>query len=276
MHRVVELMPYKVQSIGLSDVGLVRHNNEDVWSQLPKKKFFIIADGMGGHQAGEIAAREAVQAICETIESHIKLGSISLSVDEIRTLIVEAIEEANAHVYRMSRRDAELRGMGTTLCCLFFHPKGLIYGHVGDSRIYRLRDNKLLQLTKDHSLLCELLDLGQINERQAKGFIYKNIITKAIGTEPSVQPSVRTSDVLDKDIYLMCTDGLSDLLSHEELEHLIKHAVLRESAQLMVQAAKNKGGHDNITLIIVKVIEKDELVKKSELVKKNEESDLPR
>jgi serine/threonine protein phosphatase PrpC len=254
IRMVVELMPYKVQCVGLSDIGLVRDNNEDVWAEIPKRKFFILADGMGGHQAGEIAARQAVDAVCALIQGNKRLNARSLELEEASSIISDAMVLANTHVYKMGRKDVDLRGMGTTLCCLYFHSKGLVYGHVGDSRIYRLRNKKLHQLTQDHSLLRELLDLGQINEQQAEDFVHKNIITKAIGTESIVHPSVHISEVFDKDIYLMCSDGLSDMLVHNEIETIMNQPrPLKEMAKELIESAKKRGGNDNVTVVMVKI-----------------------
>lgn len=256
---VVHLMPYKVHSVGLSDIGLVRQNNEDDWFQDTKKKFYAIADGMGGHQAGEIASHEALKSLHHSISTNQELFDESTGIDEARKIIMEAIEECNAHVYHLGRKDFELRGMGTTLCCLFFHPKGLIYAHVGDSRIYRMRNKKLQQLTKDHSLLRELIDLGQIDDHQIGGFAHKNIITKAIGPDSKIQPSVRISDAQSQDLFLLCTDGLSDLVTLNEIESILnKKSSLKKMGQELIQAAKDKGGHDNITVVLVKVQEKYE------------------
>jgi serine/threonine protein phosphatase PrpC len=250
-------MPYKLTAVGLSDIGLVRHNNEDVWELFPKWNFYILADGMGGHQAGEVAAKEAVRQLSKLIEKQIDPHDDTLEIDEARRIILEAIEEVNSHIFKLGRKDPELRGMGTTLCCLLFHPKGVIYAHVGDSRIYRLRGKKLFQMTKDDSLLRELMDQGQLNAQQAADFAYKNIITKAIGTEPHVQPSARLADIMDQDIYLMCTDGLSDPLSKPEMEEIMNvKRPLKETAQTLIDAAKEKGGNDNITVVLIKVQEK--------------------
>lgn len=252
-------MPYRIQAIGLSDIGLVRENNEDVWASLPKQRFFVLADGMGGHQAGEVAARETVRFLCEAVDQKISIDEENISLDDVKSILMKAIKEANAHVFKMGRKDSELHGMGTTLCILYFHPKGIIYGHVGDSRIYRLREGKILQLTKDHSLLRELVEMGQIHENHADEFLYKNIITKAIGTEPLVEPTVRLDEVFKKDVYLICSDGLSDLVSKEELEIYLRNMKsLKETANALIHAAKDRGGHDNITVVIVRVQEKPE------------------
>jgi protein phosphatase len=146
--------------------------------------------------------------------------------------------------------------MGTTLCCLSFHPEGLIYAHVGDSRIYRLRQGQLEQLTQDHSLLRELIELGQLSEQQAEEFLYKNIITKAIGTELSVEPSVAQTNLEEGDVLLMCTDGLTDLVCRKEMQELLNRYPEEEAVQMLVGKAKENGGYDNITIILVKVKEK--------------------
>lgn len=256
---VLRIMPYKILAFGLTDIGLVRQNNEDVWAEVPSLRFFVLADGMGGHQAGEIAAREAANALCKDIKKRFDQMHGDVSIREAHDAIREAIQHTNSVVYRMSRSDIDLRGMGTTLCCLKFHEKGLVYAHVGDSRIYRLRDQKLVQLTQDHSLLRELVDMGQLNEQQATDFLYKNIITKAIGTESSVDPSVHVTEVTPGDVFLMCSDGLSDLLTRKDIETvLMKSPTLKDAAMKLVSDAKEKGGYDNVTVVMAKVESIDE------------------
>lgn len=252
---VLQIMPYKVSAIGLSDIGLVRLNNEDFWAHLPDIGFYVLADGMGGHLAGEVAARETVNSLCDIVKKHLASRE-EFTLEETHGIIQIAIEQVNEIVYRMGQASQKLRGMGTTLCCMYFHPKGLIYANVGDSRIYRLRDQHLEQLTKDHSLLREMMDLGQLTESQAPDYLFKNIITRAIGTEPSVEPSVHITDVNDNDIYMMCTDGLSDLLSLHEIEDILNHtpAIQAATRKLVAQAKKN-GGFDNVTVVTVKVHE---------------------
>ncbi|CCB86847.1 MULTISPECIES: Stp1/IreP family PP2C-type Ser/Thr phosphatase [Parachlamydia] len=251
-------MSYKVITFGLSDVGLVRQNNEDVWDQVPTIRFFVLADGMGGHQAGEVAAKETVHHLCKLAQKKFN-ALLKPSLKESYQTLKHAIVQVNKHIYKMSRESSDLKGMGTTLCCLYFHTEGVIYGHVGDSRIYRLRDKKLEQLTKDHSLLCEMMDLGQIHEQQMPNFLYKNIITKAIGTELIVDPSIAITDFMYGDIFMMCTDGLSDLLSQKEMENILNHASSpQEAVEKLVKAAKNKGGYDNVTVVMLHVIKENE------------------
>lgn len=247
-------MSYKVLACGLSDVGLVRQNNEDVWAHLPDEQFFVLADGMGGHQAGEIAAKEAVETLCNLFKK--EYSNSYKTLEESKQIIEATIRETNQHIYQMSFLQDDLHGMGTTLCCFLLHPEGLIYAHVGDSRIYRFRYHRLRQLTLDHSLLREMIDSGQLNEEQAEDFHYKNIITKAIGTEPDVDPTIDTDSLLAEDTILMCSDGLTDMLSHEEIQQILRDTPPQDAAKHLIKAAKQKGGNDNITIVIVNIQEK--------------------
>lgn len=254
---VLYVMPYKVSAYGISDLGLVRLNNEDFWAFHPEFNFFVLADGMGGHRAGEVASKEATHVLCRRVKKLLSSRE-EFTLEEAHGVIQIAIEQTNEFIYRMGRADHDLRGMGTTLCCLYFHPKGLIYANVGDSRIYRLRNHQLEQLTKDHSLLREMMDLGQLTEQQASDFLFKNIITRAIGTEASVEPSVHIADVCEEDIYLMCSDGLSDMISFDEIQKVLNESPSIESAtNQLIERAKKQGGFDNITVVTVKV-EKNE------------------
>lgn len=249
----LQAMFYQVSVNCLSDIGLIRQNNEDAWKFLPDEQFYVIADGMGGHQAGEVASKETVERLCALFQQG--CDSSQKDINHAEEFIRGLIQEVNEKVYRIGRESPDLRGMGTTLCCIYLHPEGLIYGHVGDSRIYRLRNGELQLLTQDHSLLRELIDLGQLSEQQAGDFLYKNIITRAIGTEPYVEPSVAHSSLELGDKILLCTDGLTDLLSFDEIkEILLKHSD-EDAVKLLVKKAKHMGGNDNITVILVEVKE---------------------
>jgi protein phosphatase len=252
----VQVMLYQVSVYCVSDIGLVRQNNEDSWKLLKDVPFFVLADGMGGHQAGEVASKETVEQICTLF--HERFDPVETDLSHAEVLIKEIIKEVNSKVYRMGRENAELRGMGTTLCCILVHAAGLIYGHVGDSRIYRYRNGVLKQLTQDHSLLRELIELGQLTEQQAEDFLYKNIITKAIGTESCVEPDVTHTSLESGDMFLMCTDGLSDLVTTTEIQNIVKQNREEDIAKLLVKKAKQKGGYDNITVILVKIRDKYE------------------
>ncbi len=245
-----QLMLYKVSVTGASDIGLIRQNNEDSWKLLPEEQFFVLADGMGGHLAGEVASKEAVNHLCALFKQYF---DVSKNVVETQQLLFNLIQEVNLIIYRMGRKREELKGMGTTLCCVLLHPEGIIYAHVGDSRIYRFRNQQLEQLTQDHSLLRELIDLGQLSEQQAEEFLYKNIITKAIGTEPYVEPSLNFASLEIDDIILMCTDGLSDLVNNEQIQEILLSTPENEVVKRLIKKAKQKGGHDNITVVMIKV-----------------------
>lgn len=251
-----QVMLYQILVYCISDIGLIRRNNEDSLKLLTNEQFFVLADGMGGHQAGEVASRKAVDELCYLFQWY--FDSFYKELPLVQQLLKEIIQEVNILVYRMGKENSHLRGMGTTLCCLFFHPEGLIYGHVGDSRIYRFRQGRLEQLTQDHSLVQELIDLGQLSEKQAEDFLYKNIITKAIGTESSVEPSVSYTPLEKEDMILMCTDGLSDLVNLEEMQKIISQNSEEEIPSLLVKRAKERGGYDNITVVLVKVKNKYE------------------
>lgn len=246
------LMASSVSAYCLSDIGLVRHNNEDAWQALEEQRFFVVADGMGGHQAGEVASQFATEMLC----AHVKEKYPLLMQDHLARAegqIGEMIQEVNATIYRMSREHMSLKGMGTTLCCVFFHPQGLIYGHVGDSRIYRARKGELEQLTKDHSLVREWVDLGRLTEQQAHDSTYKHIITRAIGIDSHVTPELADTPIEADDLILICTDGLHDLITREEIQSIVVHTPPEKIAPSLVAKAKEKGGHDNITVIVLKV-----------------------
>lgn len=244
-------LPYRILSYGLSDIGLVRANNEDAWEGLEEFNFFVLADGMGGHRAGEIASKEAISAVCDLVKKgDYPLVSLRSANEKIR----RAIESANRSVHQMGKLNRHLRGMGTTLCCLFFHPMGVIYANVGDSRIYRLRNKQLEQLTIDHSLLADLEMVGDVPPSILEESNFKNIITKAIGTEPNVEPAVHECDIGDEDIFLMCSDGLSDLVKREEIERaLLESSTLDIAATTLIEQAKSRGGYDNVTVVLAQV-----------------------
>lgn len=250
---VVDIMPFKILACANSDVGLVRENNEDFWDSISELNFFALADGMGGHRAGEVASKEAVKIFCQLIQRY-HARKKGATFHEIREVYPYLIEQVNSHVYELSRNDEQLKGMGTTLCCIQFFEHGVLYAHVGDSRIYRLHRGKFEQLTSDHSLLKELRDLGHTNASEIPEFLYKNIITRAIGTEPVVEPTVQTCRLVDGDIFLMCTDGLSDLLSSHEIHDILKkNEQLEDCVTKLISMARERGGHDNITVVVMKV-----------------------
>lgn len=231
--------PWTAESWALSDIGLKRQNNEDVYASHPSKNFYALADGMGGHQAGEIAAKLAVDRLCTTF-----LPSLDCLQDKTPDeLLAEAIQEANSHVYEMSNTHRDWSGMGTTLSCVYLHQQSMIYGHVGDSRIYRFRDS-LEQLTEDHSL------------RKDPASRYKNKLTRAIGTSIFVEPEIGIFDILPGDLYMICSDGLTDHVPDDKIAALQqRHPALPDLGKALISAAKNDGGFDNITVLLIKIFE---------------------
>ena len=239
-----------IESYGTSDVGLTRLNNEDVWAQMPKEQFFILADGMGGHQAGEVAANETVCHLCKAI----KKGWENVpSVSEWFEILKRAIDTTNAHVYELSLKNNSHQGMGTTLCLALLADRSIIYAHVGDSRIYRLRKGRLTQLTRDHSLKGELIAKGELDPSKAHSFP-KNVITRAIGTQEKVQPDIQKEPVQKGDIYLLCSDGLTDPLSNLQIQEILEESPnLQEATDALILGAKMHGGGDNITVVLLKI-----------------------
>lgn len=240
-----------LESFGLSDVGQARKNNEDVIAILPDHNFFTVADGMGGHKAGEVAAKEATDEILHYFQNFLKKKVLKLSQKEISFHIARAISRANKKVLRLGENNTNYKGMGTTLCCLYLRDNFAIYAHVGDSRIYLLRDGELRQLTEDHSLI-QKFGVEKIEERR-----YKNIITKAIGTTDYLTPAISYERIMERDIYLLCTDGLSDFLSKDKIKNILKTTSKKEiMAKRLIDTAKEKGSQDNITALLVEVIKR--------------------
>lgn len=232
---------------GLSDIGLSRSNNEDVWVAVPEQGFFALADGMGGHQAGEVAAKETISILLQSLESLKTRQSL-----ELVRVLKKAIEDANQWVFHLSKEVEAYYGMGTTLCCLLWTQEAVIYAHVGDSRIYRLRKGKLELLTRDHSLFSEWLETGRLGEEKGE-LPSKNVLTKAVGTHAKVVPEIAFSAYEPDDLYLLCSDGLSDALSLREMETAFSEENLLSSTKRLISLAKEKGASDNITALLVKI-----------------------
>lgn len=248
-------MSVNIESWGISDIGLVRENNEDVWDELKEEGFFVIADGMGGHRAGEVAAREAVDALTRIVRQKLsEKPKEKLTLSLLQELIHSSIIDTNAIVYAISNSDSSLEGMGTTLCCLMATQEGVVFAHIGDSRIYRLRGGELKQLTEDHTLTVRLACEDEKGLENNSPFIYKNILTRTIGNDPLVVPDVNISSIHPEDAYLLCTDGLTDMLSPAEISSImLSYPTAKEAAEHLVLAAKEAGGIDNITVLVLKI-----------------------
>ena len=246
---------FQLEAHGLSDVGPIRRNNEDVWTSLLEHRFFTIADGMGGHKAGEIAAKEATRLLCEYGKDIFYISQKErLTKKRIMGHLQESFSHANNHVYELGENHLNLKGMGTTLCCLYFHRSMAIFAHVGDSRIYRFRRNKLKLLTQDHSLENKLTKKKLLKKNQKLPPPYKNVITRAVGTMSKVITDTSFAHVKQKDVFLMCTDGLSDYVSKKSIEKILfSSAPLHQKNQTLIEKAIKMGSCDNITSLLIYV-----------------------
>ena len=202
-----------------------------------------------GYKGGEIASKLATESVKKYIESN--FNSISKEKEEILKLISSAVEYANMVVYEKSKETQELEGMGTTLeVCLIYNNKAYI-GHVGDSRVYRIRKEVIRKLTKDHSYVQQLIEDKKITREEAKNHPKKNMITKALGCTPYVEPDLRARNFEKDDIFILCSDGLSNMLDDRKIYEIIKED-LKNAAERLINEANQAGGYDNITVIIIK------------------------
>lgn len=233
--------------VGLvSDVGLRRNLNEDFASYLEKEEFkiYVVADGMGGHNAGEVASEMAANRIINYVNE-------KFFVNKADGLIVEAIEKVNRDIFNFSNTNEKLNGMGTTVTASFITKNFIHIANVGDSSCFGIRNNEIIKITKDHSLVQELVDMGSISEKEAENHPKKNIITRALGTSSSVCVDVFKLENKEYDLYLLCSDGLTNELSKDEILQVIKEEKDFESmANKLVRLANEKGGRDNITVLL--------------------------
>ncbi|MHB1419289.1 MAG: Stp1/IreP family PP2C-type Ser/Thr phosphatase [Bacillota bacterium] len=231
----------------ISDVGLVRKGNEDSYLVCPEKGLFIVADGMGGHRAGEVASQKAV----EVVRDH--LGrSVAPSDDPLESLL-QAVSEANRVIYHQSISNPDLEGMGTTLTVGLIKSGVLYIAHVGDSRAYLLRDREGRLITNDHSLVGELMRSGSLTENEALVHPQRHMLTRALGTAPEVEIDLAQITLYRGDYLLFCTDGLTQYVTLDEIvENVYKNVDLDEAAASMFRSALARGGQDNITLVLAR------------------------
>ena len=243
-----------IKAYAKSDVGKVRELNEDsfyISDSLDEIQLYILADGMGGYKGGEVASKLAIQSAKNYIESNFK--EIEKDKDSIIQLVGSSIEYANMIVYEKSKENKELNGMGTTLdVCLIYNNRVFI-GHVGDSRVYRIRKEFMRKLTQDHSYVQKLVKDGTITKEEAVHHPQKNMLMKALGCNAFVEPDVMVKGFLKDDILIMNSDGLTNLVSQEEIFKEAKKDI-EQAPKELVNLANEKGGYDNITVIIIKNI----------------------
>ena len=243
MQKENRLPPFKYHAV--SDVGLFRENNEDAWISIPEQGIFIVADGLGGHQAGEVASKEALEEFHSHFLSLSKKMGTPKTCTHFEQMLLDSFYAANQQIFQLGKQHTLLRGMGTTFSLLAFFKKRAILLHVGDSRIYRYRSPKLLQLSEDH-LGSRVSSLDE--PRHTKGFL-----TKALGTAELILPQFIHLPCRAGDYFLLCSDGLSDLLSSKEIADVLAKETLRleEKVRMLVYLAKANGGQDNVTVLLI-------------------------
>ena len=255
---------FPLEFASMTDTGQVRSHNEDAVIVCDNGGFAVLADGMGGYNAGEVASSMATLLIQDLIKNQFQartdqaLSGTGRGVDCLSAtaaLLVHAIESANLAILEASLREADYRGMGTTIVAALFDEDGVTIAHVGDSRAYRLRDGILVQITRDHSLLQEQLDAGLITAAQAKYAQHKNLITRAVGVDVVIEIETNYFDVIPGDYYLLCSDGLSDMLSDVQIANVVNTCGddIATATRELVAQANESGGRDNISVVIVRV-----------------------
>jgi PPM family protein phosphatase len=246
---------------GLTDVGLQREHNEDSFVVLSDFDLFIVADGMGGHRAGDVASRLATETIAEFFRSTAGEDAtwpfhFDTSLSEEENRLLTGIRIANRQIFERSAKSREFRGMGTTVVGALFAPRaGRMYiGHVGDSRCYRIRAGELRLMTRDHSLVNDyLLAMPDLTEEQ-KSELPKNVITRALGMQDQVMVDLQADDPKPGDIYLLCSDGLSGMLTDDDLREILGGGGEdAETCRKLIDRANHRGGEDNITAILVRI-----------------------
>ena len=240
-----------------SDTGIVRAHNEDALFVDADLGIAILADGMGGYNAGEVASSMATTQLAASFARLLSQcdDAMLASAGGAGQILSDEVSAANAAIFNMSQSQSQCAGMGTTLVMAWFFDRRLYVAHVGDSRLYRLRGDAFEQLTKDHSPLQEQLDSGMISVEEARFSDNKNLVTRALGVEPEVDVEVHDFDVLTGDIILLCSDGLNDMVDDEEIAEIIRRFGANPSlaATLLVETANDNGGRDNTSVVLVKV-----------------------
>ncbi len=244
-----------------TDPGMVRSHNEDSIATEAEIGLAVLADGMGGYNAGEVASGIAVAMLTtemkQALQSHEPHRLAASGGEPMAAVLVrENSGKANAAIYQTAQSQPQYAGMGTTLVVALFFDNQVTVGHIGDSRLYRLRKQELSQVTRDHSLLQEQIDSGMITKEQARYSQNKNLVTRAVGIDPDVETEVHTYDVEQGDIYLLCSDGLSDMVTDEDIQATLDamRANLPLAAKQLVQLANDCGGRDNISVILVRIV----------------------
>jgi PPM family protein phosphatase len=252
----------KLRFVGLTDTGRVREHNEDTIAVDPEIGLLVLADGMGGYNAGEVASGIAVKTIVNLVREQVEREDLSIAdrdsgLSRPNIILRDAINRANKIIYQTARTQPQCEGMGTTVVAALFFDNKVTVAHVGDSRLYRQRGERLEQITMDHSLLQELVDRGFYSAEEAQRASNKNYVTRALGVEPNVEVEVQEIPANRGEIFVLCSDGLSDMVEDEDI-HLTINTFsdnLDTVAKQLIQLANDNGGRDNISVVMAHVMD---------------------
>lgn len=235
----------RMQAWGISDKGLKRSGNQDSFLIDNRLGVYVVADGVGGHFGGEVASALAVETVREVV-NHPKAMEF-----KPKEVLAQAYEEASHRIFDRATQETKLNGMGTTMVMSYVRDSKIYIGNVGDSRCYLYRKPFIWQLTEDHSLINEQVRLGMMGEEQARHVIGKNIITRSVGFERDVFPDLLEREISSGDVYLFCSDGLSGMVSDNEMSHILNQNSIEKVATIMIQKALEHGGDDNVTVLVL-------------------------
>lgn len=243
---------YEMEFFKSTDIGLVRSLNEDNADFDKDHYVFALADGMGGHQAGEIASAMAVDLCMTALKAYTSAVDNKIEPSEINNVLIKIIEDTNKKIYEAGLRNSGHKGMGTTIVIGLFYDQFVHYAHVGDSRFYLYRNRLLNPLTQDHTLLQEMINKSPEKEQELHATIHSNIVTQALGVREVLDVSTDSCEVTPGDIFLTTTDGVHDAMSHMDLEKTIQQAVEKNNSQIIIDVSNEKSGKDNSTVIMIK------------------------
>ena len=252
----------KLRCVGMTDTGRVREHNEDTFGTDADIGLVVLADGMGGYKAGEVASGITVRTVMGLLKEAIEKQDLTIQDQELGMsrpgiLLRDSIQRANKIIYQTARTQTHCEGMGTTVVAGLFFDDKLTIAHVGDSRLYRMKGPKFEQITQDHSLLQELVARGFYTPEEAQRAASKNYVTRALGVEPSVEVEITEVPVEKDDLFLLCSDGLSDMVEDEDIQLTISTfgANLETLAKQLVLLSNENGGRDNVSIVLAKVLE---------------------
>lgn len=250
----------RVRFSGATDIGLKRDHNEDSVHLPTQTRLAIVADGMGGHASGEVASALAVDTMVDYYGRTADMQPLTWPYKVDRDLrgdinrMTTGVLLANLEVHERASRDPNCKGMGTTVVAIYFLDDTIIVGHVGDSRVYRCRDGKLTQVTEDHSLINDYIKMKRVTEEEAENWPHKNVIVRALGMKDSVQVDIVTEQPQVGDCYLLCSDGLSDMLTDAQMAHIVTSTPdLDKTVTNLIAGANENGGVDNISVVLARV-----------------------